>query len=90
MTSTPTTTTSSLTQGTLVVTRNETLTAEILWALKVMKAHYSFKLCEDASQLFQAMFPDSQIARMFSCGENKCAYLCTFGLAPYFKKLTLS
>lgn len=35
------------------------------------------------------MFPDSQIATRFSCGESKCAYLCTFGLAPYFKGLTL-
>ena len=33
------------------------------------------------------MFPDSEIAKQFSCGEKKCAYLCNFGIAPYFKQL---
>lgn len=85
------TATSSLKQGTLnsVITRNEVLTSEVLWALKVANAHFSYKSCEDLSQLFQAIFPDSQIAKKFACGERKCAYLCTFGLAPYFKGLTL-
>lgn len=36
------------------------------------------------------MFPDSKIAASFACGERKCQYLCTFGLDPYFKKLTLA
>ena len=35
------------------------------------------------------MFPDSDIARQFSCGEKKCAYLCCFGLAPHFRELLL-
>ena len=33
------------------------------------------------------MFPDSQIARQFACGERKAAYCCAFGLAEHFKKL---
>ena len=42
------TATSSLKQGTLsnVVTRNEVLTSEVLWALKVANAHFSYKSCE--------------------------------------------
>lgn len=82
--------TSSLKQGTLsnVVTRNEVLTSDVLWALKVANAHFSYKSCEDISQLVLVMFPDSQIATKFACGERKYAYLCTFGLAPYFKGLT--
>lgn len=59
-------------------------------ALKVANSHYSYKSCEDTGQLFQTMFPDSKIAASFACGERKCSYLCTFGLAPYFKKLTLA
>ena len=35
------------------------------------------------------MFPDSQIAKKFSLGKTKCAYLISFGLAPYFKNLLL-
>ncbi|XP_072564133.1 uncharacterized protein [Paramormyrops kingsleyae] len=79
-------------QGTILsaVSRNETLTAEVLWALKVANSHYSHKSCEDISQLFPVMFPDSQIAARFTCGERKCSYMCNFGLAPYFKKLTLA
>ena len=33
------------------------------------------------------MFPDSQIARQFACGERKAAYCCVFGLAEHFKEL---
>ena len=69
------------------VTRDNTLKAEILWALKVIMSHYSYKSCEGTSKLFQAMFPDSRIASQFSCGEKKCAYLVCFGLAPHFKQL---
>ena len=69
------------------VTRDETLKAEILWALKAKMSLYSYKSCEGTSELFQAMFPDSRIASQFSCGEKKCAYLICFGLAPHFKQL---
>ena len=69
------------------VTRDETLKAEILWALKAIMSHYSYKSCEGTSKLFQAMFPDSRIVSQFTCGEKKCAYLICFGLAPHFKQL---
>ena len=39
--------------------------------------------------MFRKMFPDSDIAQKFSCGEKKCSYLCRFGLAPHFHKLLL-
>jgi len=35
------------------------------------------------------MFPDSEIARQLTCSENKCSYVCRFGLAPYFRDLLL-
>ena len=57
------------------VTRDETLKAEILWALKAIMSHYSFKSCKGTSKLFQAMFPDSRIASWFSCEEKKFAFL---------------
>lgn len=69
------------------VTSDETLKAEILWALKAIMSHYSYKSCKGMSKLFQAMFPDSRIASQFSCGEKKCAYLICFGLTPHFKQL---
>ena len=67
--------------------RNITLTAEIYWVLKVVSSHYSFKSSESIKGVFQLMFPDSGVAKQFCCGENKCAYLATFGIAPCFVSL---
>ena len=64
----------------------ESLTAEVLWALKGVCAHYSYKSCENISDLFMHMFPDSAIAQKFLCGERKCAYLVCFGIAPFFQQ----
>lgn len=33
------------------------------------------------------MFPDSESAKHFACGERKAAYLATFGIAPHFVSL---
>ena len=65
-------------------TKTDTLKAEILWTLKIVNAHNSFRSCEDS--VFASMFPDSAIARNFKCGETKSRYLATFGIAPYFSE----
>ena len=69
------------------VTKDNVLTAQTLGTLKLITSHYSFNSSKDTSQLFSAMFPDSQIARQFACGEQKAGYCCVFGLAEHFKKL---
>lgn len=66
---------------------NPALKAETCWAIKVASSHYSYKACENAGALFQAMFPDSDIAKQFTLGEDKVAYLTVFGIAPYFSSL---
>ena len=33
------------------------------------------------------MFPDSDIAKKFTCGEKKASYLTCFGIVPHFKSL---
>ena len=33
------------------------------------------------------MFPDSDIAATFQCGESKAKYMTTFGISPHFKTL---
>lgn len=68
------------------VTRSDSLKAEVIWAMKVVKSHYSFNSCTDSQEVFAEMFPDSEIAKQFSCGERKCSYLCNFGIAPYFRE----
>ena len=51
------------------------LSAEILWTLQTISAHYSYKSNENVGKMFQAMFSDSVIASKFACGEKKTAYL---------------
>lgn len=63
---------------------NQTLKAELLWAMKCVDFHYSFHSCEGISELFKQMFPGDPVAQTFTCGETKCRYLCQFGIAPYF------
>ena len=71
------------------VGKNDVLSAEILWTLQMISAHYSYKSNKKVRKIFQAMFPDSVIASKFACGEKKTAYLCTFGLAKHFKELLM-
>ena len=36
--------------------------AEILWCMNVVKSHHSFNLCSDLTNILTKMFPDSDIA----------------------------
>ena len=62
---------------------------EILWCLKTVLSHSSFRSCENISNHFSVMFSDSDIAKSFSVGKTKCTYYINFGIAPYFKDLLL-
>ncbi|XP_033120808.1 uncharacterized protein LOC117119939 [Anneissia japonica] len=65
-------------QGTLtnaVCNKDDHWKAEILWSMKTVVDKYSYKSCENVSQVFQRMFPHSTIAKHFTCGERKCAYI---------------
>ena len=64
--------------------------AEITWTLKSVMSHFSYSSAADMNAVFQAMFPDSEIARKFQLGSTKMAYVLKFGLAPYFHKELLS
>jgi hypothetical protein len=70
-----------------IATKNDVLSAEVLWALKICSSHYSNKSSEHSDLLFQKMFPDSAIASSFKCGEVKSAYLINHGIAPHFRYL---
>lgn len=66
--------------------QQETLKAEIYWALETVVSHNSFNSNQTKPQLFQAMFPDSDIARQYSMKATKCSYLITHGIAPYIER----
>lgn len=65
---------------------NPTLRAEVLWCLHTAAKHKSLNSNEGISDLFQAMFPDSEIAMTFVHGRDKTGYIVQFGLAQYFKE----
>ena len=69
--------------------KKSTLDAEIIWAMKCVNNHFSYKSCQDTGKLFAKMFPDSTIAKQFALGERKCSYIISFGLAPYFKSVLM-
>lgn len=64
----------------------ETQKAEVLWVLHTVSRHNSFKSNEDISSVLAAMFPDSEFAKSFTCGENKTAYLAKYGIASFIKR----
>ena len=49
----------------------DTQKAEVLWVLHTVTRHNSFKSNDDIRGVFAAMFPDSQLAKSFTCGEKK-------------------
>ena len=67
--------------------RNDTLIAEVLWALKVVTGHFSYVSCAGVGDLFRRMSPDSTVASHFRLSERKCSYLCCFGIGPYVRDL---
>lgn len=58
--------------------------AEILWGLRLVERHESFRSCDGISDTFSAMFPDSNIVKKFSFGRTKAQYVVNYGLAPFF------
>ena len=73
-----------------LVSRDQTLNAEIIWSLEVLKCKYSYRSSESKSKLFCSMFPDSKIAQNFTCGKTKCSYILCHGIAPFVKEKLLN
>ena len=65
--------------------KDNNVKAEIRLALESLMSNYSYNSCSSKSELFSAMFSDSDIAEKFSMEKTKCAYYVTHGIAPYFK-----
>ena len=71
------------------VTGESVMKAEVLWVMKSVQSHFSFRASAEVGGLFQNMFPDSAIAKKFACSKTKVNYLICFGIAPYFKEKLL-
>ena len=66
------------------VSEESVLKAEILWNLHCSVNHLSYRSNTHTSAIFAKIFPDSNIAQKYSCAKDKCSYLTTFGIAPFF------
>ena len=71
------------------LTGDDVLRAEIYHALNLIEKHHSYSSSSNASELYRLMFPDSNIAAGFQCGDRKSAYMTTFGIAPYLERLEM-
>ena len=69
------------------VTGKSVIKAEILRSVKSVLSHFSFPVSSHMGGLSQNMFPDSAIAKTFTCGKRKINYLMYFGIGPYFISL---
>ena len=68
------------------VSYENTLNAEIIWCLNVVKSHHSFRSCNSLKNLFKVMFPDSAIPDKFFLGKDKVRYMIIYGIYPAFKQ----
>lgn len=72
------------------LSKEKSLEAEIISAMKIVFSHSSYNAFTDASHIFKCMFPNSEIAKTLRVGRTKLSYLISFGIAPVFKKNLLS
>ena len=62
-------------QISMYIVDENTLNAEIIWCLNVVKSHHSFRSCAPLKNIFKVMFPDSRIPEKFTLGKDKIRYL---------------
>ncbi|GBN53613.1 hypothetical protein AVEN_197773-1, partial [Araneus ventricosus] len=73
----------------LVTTNDETLKAEILWAMTVVEKKLSLNSCSNISRIFKCMFSDSTLAQQFQLGKDKVSYIIHYGISHYFHETLL-
>ena len=70
-------------------TEDQVIHTEIVWYLDIIDFNVSFSAADSDSEEYVAMFPDSTIAESFQQKAKKVKYMVQFGIALYFKELTL-
>ncbi|KAJ8679459.1 hypothetical protein QAD02_015246 [Eretmocerus hayati] len=67
------------------VSKESVTRAEIKWSLHNTFHRTSLRCGSDAGELFEDMFPDSDIAKKFSMHKDKLGYVITHGLGLFFQ-----
>lgn len=60
--------------------------AEAMWIFKIAEEDMTLRDSDNTPKLFQAMFPDSQVAKAFTMGRSKASYILQDGLGPLLSK----
>ena len=71
--------------STFVLDKN-TLNAEAVCCLNVVKSHHSLRSYDSLKNLFKVIFPDSAIPEKFSLGKDKVRYMIIYGIYPALSK----
>lgn len=59
--------------------------AEAIFVMSVVSKSIPYSWADTATDMYKRMFPDSDIAKNFSCGRTKLSYIVSDGLGPHFK-----
>lgn len=82
-----TTETSEASKTPMTMTKTEeTVRAEIIWAMKVLQDKDSRRSADEDGDYLRALFPDSDTAKSFTLKKDRLAYLIAYGIAPCFKE----
>lgn len=52
-----------------------TLRAQVIWVLRTVTSHNSYRSNDGIEEVFKAMFPDSGLVQSFTCGKDKTRYV---------------
>ncbi|CAF3425785.1 unnamed protein product [Rotaria sp. Silwood2] len=58
--------------------------AECIWTMAIAQLGFSFNSSQFLPEIFQSMFPDSQIAADYSLRQRKLSYVISHGTSYYF------
>lgn len=64
--------------------------AESIFAMSVVSKSIPFSWGDSATGMYECMFPDSEVAKKFSCSRSKLSRIVSDGLGPYFKSRVVS
>ena len=62
-----------------------TTRAEIIWVLRMVKNHNSFRSCLGLGEDLKAMFQNNDVVTKFTLSKTKSAYFVTHAIAPWVK-----
>ena len=69
----------------LLAQQVSTTRAEIIWVLRMVKNHNSFRSCLGLGEDLKAMFQNNDVVTKFTLSKTKSAYFVTHDISPWVK-----